>query len=138
MVVFVARVSLGIIAGVMIWMLLLWLSFQIPGSPNRELAILASEWPDSAERPEEFVATMRRSVWFDFVAVPTLTGLLFGASFSRWWPRRRAELVSAAGILTLLLGAFSWSAGGIKALAAVASYGLGVGLAVTVASKPGT
>ena len=51
MVVFVARVSLGIIAGVMIWMLLLWLSFQIPGSPNRELAILASEWPDSAERP---------------------------------------------------------------------------------------
>lgn len=132
---FIARVSLGVAVAAVIWAALVWLSFQIPGSPEREMAILAAEWPESAENPKEFVATMKKSVWFGLTVTPGATGLLFGLCSLRWWRHRRKEFFVAAGSFGLLLGLFFWAAGGAKGLAAVASYYLGVSLVVGAAWK---
>jgi len=93
---------------VLLWSALLWISFQIPETPTREMAGLAS----GASQPEEdfsaaFLQAGRSGLWLIYCLLPALTGLIVGVASTTLSLRSRpglllGSLLSAA--LVLLAG----------------------------------
>lgn len=86
----IARATLGtllVFAGTMIlWSILLWITFQLPGTPSRVIAELSSN-VDRRLGDKEYAASFldagRTGLWLIFGLLPSLAGLGIGFSGRR-------------------------------------------------------